>query len=97
MVSQVSRYYQTGIAVMVTPGGTEIRYLRRRFLPDPDRDTILAVHIVSEGERPDIISARYLGDPELFWKLCDANSLNRPDDLTRTAGKRLKIPLITGS
>ena len=97
MVSQLSRYYHAGVAVMVTPGGKEIRYFRRRFLKGQDRDTILAVHAVCEGERPDIISALYLGDPELFWKLCDANSVDRPDELTRTAGKRLKIPLITGS
>jgi hypothetical protein len=97
MISQTSRYYTNGVAVLVTPEGDEIRYLRRRFLPDPGKDRILALHMVSAGERPDIIAARYLGDPEVFWRLCDANGTDRPDNLTKTAGKRIKIPFITGS
>jgi hypothetical protein len=97
MISQTSRYYTTGVVVMVTPGGDEIRYLLRRFLPEPGQDRILALHTVSEGERPDIIAAKYLGDPELFWRLCDVNGTDRPDDLTKTAGKRIKIPFVTGS
>jgi hypothetical protein len=97
MISQTSRYYTTGVVVMVTPGGDEIRYLRRRFLPDPGQDRIIVFHTVTEGERPDIIAARYLGDPEMFWRLCDANGTDRPDNLTKTTGKRIKIPIINGS
>jgi hypothetical protein len=97
MISQTSRYAKTGVSVLVTPEGNEINYLRRRFLPDPQRDTILTIHAVSSGERLDIITARYLGDPEQFWRICDTNAAVRPDDLTKTVGKTLKIPLITGS
>jgi hypothetical protein len=97
MISQTSRYYTTGVVVMVTPGGDEIRYIRRRLLPDPGKDRILALHTVSEGERPDIIAARFFGDPELFWRLCDANGTDLPDHLTETPGKRIKIPIVTGS
>ena len=96
MVSQSSRYYGVGIAVLVLPGGEEIQYLKRRFLQDPDRETVLSIHTVSEGERPDIIAAKYLGDPELFWRVCDANATMSPDELTRTPGRLLNIPLITG-
>lgn len=96
MISQTSRYGRTGTAVFVTPGGTEINYLRRRFLPDPAQYTVLTLHSVSEGERPDIISARYLGDPEMFWQICDSNGVMRADELTKAAGNILKIPLITG-
>lgn len=97
MVSQSSRYYKTGTLVLETPGGEEIAYFKRRFIPDPGKTTVLAIHMVSQGERPDIIAAKYLGDPELFWRLCDANTAVCPDDLTKTAGKRIKIPLVTGS
>jgi hypothetical protein len=97
MISQTSRYAKTGVSVLVTPEGNECNYLQRRFLPDPAQGTILTVHSVSSGERLDIITARYLGDPEQFWRICDANTAVRPDGLTKTVGKTLKIPLITGS
>ena len=41
-------------------------------------------------------SARYLGDPELFWRLCDANVAMRPAELTETIGRRLHITLPEG-
>jgi hypothetical protein len=97
MVSQTSRYYKTGTLILNTPNGDEIWYFRRRFVPDTSQDPVLTLHTVSQGERPDIISANHLGDPELFWRLCDANQTIRPEDLTRTAGKRIRIPLVTRS
>jgi hypothetical protein len=96
MVTQASRYYKTGTLSMTGPGGEEILYYRRRFIPDTRRDPVLAYHMVVQGERPDIIAAAYLGNPELFWRLCDAGATMRPDDLTKTAGKRITIPLVTG-
>ena len=96
MVLPSSRYFGTGVAVLVTPEGKEMNYLRRRFLPQPSAGTGLAVHTVAEGDRLDILAARYFGDPELFWKICDANTAMRPEDLTATTGKYLLIPLVTG-
>ena len=49
-----------------------------------------------EGERLDIIAAQHLGDPEQFWRLCDANGAMRPDELTETVGRRLRITLPEG-
>ena len=38
-------------------------------------------------------TAQYLGDPEQFWRICDANDAMRPDDLTAEVGRRLLIPV----
>ena len=38
----------------------------------------------------------YLGDPEQFWRVCDANRAMRPDELTETIGRRLRITLPEG-
>jgi hypothetical protein len=95
MVSQNSRYSKNGTLVLTLPDGQESWYFRRRFIPDTSRDPVLTLHTVSQNERPDIIAANYLGDPEQFWRLCDANMAVRPDDLTKTIGKRIKIPSIT--
>ena len=51
---------------------------------------------MAEGERMDTITAQYLGDPEQFWRVCDANGAVRPDELTETVGRRLRITLPEG-
>ena len=55
-----------------------VAYVKRRFVPAArtvpgDRRT----HTVEQGERLDNIAAQYLGDPTLFWRLCDANRAMR--------------------
>ncbi|HTY01454.1 MAG TPA: LysM domain-containing protein [Bacteroidota bacterium] len=91
-----SRYYGLDTATLETPDGASIIYVRRRFLPQPDRFALLQEHVVAQGDRLDNITARYLGDPEQFWRICDANAAMRPDELTETIGRRLRITLPEG-
>jgi hypothetical protein len=90
--SPTSRYHSTDAAILKTAEGREIAYLRRRFLP-LITGPVLAEHTVTEGDRLDNVTAQYLGDPEQFWRLCDANLAMKPDDLTREIGRRLKVPM----
>ncbi|MBX3057997.1 MAG: LysM peptidoglycan-binding domain-containing protein [Anaerolineae bacterium] len=94
--SPTSRYYYLETAIIETSDGRELRYIRRRFLPPPGRFALLQEHTVTEGERLDNITARYLGDPEQFWRICDANNAMRPEELTETIGRRLRITLPEG-
>lgn len=91
-----SRYYAIQIVTRETPDGKEVAYLRRRFVPPPERFELIAEHVVTEGERLDNVVARYIGDPEQFWRLCDANGAMRPAELTETTGRRLRITLPEG-
>jgi hypothetical protein len=91
-----SRYYGIEIALLSGPGGEQIPYLRRRLLPPASRFALLLEHMVRDGERLDQIAARELGDPELFWRLCDANDALDPAELTATVGRRLRITLPEG-
>jgi hypothetical protein len=91
-----SRYNGIAIAHRDAGDGTTIAYLRRRFLPRPDQFVATHEHRVTEGERLDLISARELGDPEIFWRICDANGAMRPRELTETIGSRLRITLPAG-
>ena len=91
-----SRYYGLETATLTTTDGKQIIYLKRRLLPQPENFSLLQEHLVSEGERLDNITAHYLGDPEQFWQLCDANRAMRPDELTETIGRRLRITLPQG-
>ena len=90
-----SRYYGIPTAT-VSLNGEPVVYVRRRFVPQPERFQTLQEHTVQEGERLDNIAARYLGDPTLFWRLCDANRAMRPWDLTETVGAKLRITMPDG-
>ena len=91
-----SRYYTTPTARLARADGTEVAYLRRRFIPPPEHFAQVGEHVVAEGDRPDLIAHQYLGDPELFWRVADANVVLRPDELTETLGRRLRLTLPEG-
>ena len=91
-----SRYFSTETASFEDDNGESVRYLKRRFVPPSDRFVTVGVHLVSQGDRLDNVTARYLSDPEQFWRLCDANGALRPDELTETVGLRLRITLPEG-
>jgi hypothetical protein len=91
-----SRYYGIETTTIETPDGKSHAYLRRRFVPQPERFTTLQEHVVVQGERIDNITARYLGDPLQFWRVCDANRAMRPEELTEELGRRLRITLPEG-
>jgi hypothetical protein len=91
-----SRYFAIEIAESQAPDGRTIKYLLRRFVPPPEGFTTLVEHTVRQGERLDNITAQYLGDPEQFWRVCDANAAMRPDELTETIGRRIRITLPEG-
>lgn len=94
--SMNSRYATLERTRLERPDGRVIVYLRRRFVPLSERFSLLREHTVQEGERLDHIAAEYLGDPELFWRICDANNAIRPEALTEEPGRRLRITLPEG-
>jgi len=91
-----SRYHTTPTAQLDMPDGRAIVYLRRRLVPPPEAFATLREHVVVQGDRLDALAALHLGDPELFWCLCDAGGAIRPDELTETVGRRIRIPLPEG-
>jgi hypothetical protein len=91
-----SRYHGNDTAKLTAAGGREIVYLRRRFVPAPEEFSVVQEHRVVQGDRLDNVTAKYLGDPEQFWRLCDANGAIRPDELTETIGATIKITLPQG-
>jgi hypothetical protein len=96
MLSPTSRYQGIETAAVELPDGREVTYLRRRFIPSAERFSLLQEHTVAEGERLDHIAARYLGDPEQYHLLCDANNALHPLELTETPGRVLRITLPAG-
>ncbi len=93
---RTSRYYETPTAVWHSPDGREVTYLRRRLLPDPDGLTVLGEHVVSEGDRLDLLADHYFGDAGQWWRIADANPSIDPGELTATPGRRIRITLPEG-
>jgi hypothetical protein len=90
-----SRYNTIGTETLETAGGQTIVYLKRRFVPSPDQLSIIQQHTMLQGERLDNLASQFLGDPELYWRLCDANAAMRPEDL-EVAGFVMQIALPEG-
>jgi hypothetical protein len=90
-----SRYSGLATLTLTTPGGKTIAYLSRRVVPQPDRFALVRGYMVVQGDRLDNLAARFLGDPELFWRLCDANGVLRPEEL-EAPGRWLRITLPDG-
>jgi len=88
-----SRYSGSGTLQITRADGTRLVYLERRFVPQPESLTLLQAHEVVSGDRLDNLAARYVGDPELYWRICDANRALRPDELIEVVGRRLRITL----
>jgi hypothetical protein len=91
-----SRYFGLPTRSLTGVDGRTVTYLGRRFVPPPDRFAPLRQHRVVQGDRLDSLAAQYFGDPELFWRLCDANNAVRPDELLETLGQLLLITLPEG-
>jgi hypothetical protein len=96
MFDPTSRYYgiETARLTVTDEDGQSrlIAYKRRRFIPPADGQTTLLEHTVSQGERLDQLTARYLGDPTQFWRVCDANNVLQPIEL-EASGRVVKIAL----
>jgi nucleoid-associated protein YgaU len=91
-----SRYHGIATAMWQAPDGTSHVYLLRRFIPPPESYADLTEHTVTQGDRLDNITAQYLGDPELFWRVADANNVIDPNELTETIGRKIRITLPAG-
>ncbi|MGF6789700.1 hypothetical protein [Paraburkholderia sp. 35.1] len=75
-----SRYYALPVLTFTAPDGTVIRYIKRRIIADAALYPTLTLHRVQQGDRVDLLAARYLGDPLLYWRIADANLAVRPSD-----------------
>jgi hypothetical protein len=91
-----SRYHGLPMATTTLSDGRQVVYLRRRFVPRPEALALLYEVRVAQGDRLDNLAAAHLGDPELFWRICDANAAMRPDELTEEVGRELRITLSAG-
>src|SRR5258707_2077520 len=97
MFDPKSRYAKLDTATIDEDDGAggrrTVTYVRRRFIPNTGGPALLE-HAVAAEDRLDLIAARYLGEPTLFWQLCDANGGIGPEELVARPGRTLKVSLV---
>jgi nucleoid-associated protein YgaU len=93
MFDPTSRYHSLDQATYVVAGRRTVTYVRRRFLPPGKNMPLLVEVTVVQGDRLDLIASRTLGDPEQFWRICDANNAMDPQDLMAQPGTKLRVPI----
>ncbi|NPD27109.1 hypothetical protein [Corallococcus exiguus] len=93
MLDPTSRYVNLETATLTLPDGRVAAYKRRRFIPAGNSLKVLAEVTVTEGDRLDLLTHRTLGDPEQYWRVCDANDTLNPFDLMREQGSVVRIAM----
>jgi hypothetical protein len=93
-----SRYADVGVASHVpdaAPGEepVPVAFIRRRLVPKPERFATLYEVRCVELDRRDLLAARHLGDPDLWWRLADANGVIDPESMTEPVGRVLRVTL----
>ncbi|HUI06060.1 MAG TPA: LysM domain-containing protein [Verrucomicrobiae bacterium] len=97
MFDSTSRYAKLAVRTLTVTGPDgeprDIPYVERRFLPSVDAGTTIVEHTVTQEDRLDNVTAKYLGDPTQFWRVCDANEAMDPGALTEEVGRRIRIAM----
>jgi hypothetical protein len=92
MFQPTSRYYALPTASFLGPDGRELSYVTRRFLPHPESLSLMVKVTLTQGDRLDLIAGRTIGDPEQFWRICDASGVMNPPELEEI-GQALRVPV----
>jgi hypothetical protein len=97
-----SRYAKVALGRYTFPGAeageeSSVAYVLRRFVPQGRDIPLAARHQVRANDRADNLAAVYLGDPQLHWRIADANLATDLLELTATPGFRIAIPLPPGA
>lgn len=90
-----SRYRDAGIALFQPgPEAPPMPYVKRRFIAQRRDIPIAAEVMIHAGDRPDLLAARVLGEPLLYWRVADANAVLDAAELTDTPGAHVLVPRI---
>ncbi len=96
-----SRYADVGSTLYTPIAGPgeapePIAHLRRRLVPRPERLAGSHQYSCVQGDRRDTVAAAQIGDPELWWRLADANGVIDPAAMTQPPGRVLRVALDQG-
>jgi hypothetical protein len=87
-IDKKSRYAATPLVVWQHPSGAQIELRALRAIPQ--RSSVFSVTPV-EGDRLDLLAARFYRDPLLYWRIADAADHLDPFDIV-TPGEPVPVP-----
>jgi hypothetical protein len=88
-----SRYHNVPLRKRTAPDGTEETFVARRIIPAMEHYRVLDRYRTESGSRIDNAASAAFGDPEQYWRICDANGEAEPADATKPEGRLLVIPM----
>jgi hypothetical protein len=59
--------------------------------PPPPAQLLLGLHLLKQGERMDLLAAKYLNDPAGYWRIAEQNNVMLPEALTEA--REIEIPV----
>jgi hypothetical protein len=59
--------------------------------PPPPDQVLLGIHLQKQGERLDLLAARYVNDPAGYWRIAEQNDVMLPEALTEA--REVEIPV----
>jgi hypothetical protein len=59
--------------------------------PPPPEQAQLGIHLLKQGERLDLLAAKYLNDPAGYWRIAEQNDVMLPEALTEA--REIEIPV----
>jgi hypothetical protein len=91
--SPASRYFGLPIEIRVDSDGSTVTVVARRYVPAPERFTVMERVRLDGSERLDQLAAGSYGDPALWWRIADASGQGEPAEVAGVEGRLLTIPL----
>lgn len=88
MFDPKSRYANAETYVVTDANGREVTVVAP---PPPPEQTLLGIHLLKQGERPDLLAAKYLNDPAGYWRIAEQNDVMLPEALTEMP--EIEIPV----
>ena len=88
MFDSKSRYAKAETYVVTDARGREVTVV----VPPPKPEQVqLGIHLLQQGERLDLLAAKYTQDPAGFWRIAEQNDVMLPESLTEA--REIEIPV----
>ena len=87
MFDAKSRYAKAEIYVVTDARGRKVEVVSP---PPPPEQVQLGIHLLKQGERLDLLAAKYVNDPAGYWRIAEQNNVMLPEALTEA--REIEIP-----
>jgi hypothetical protein len=84
-----SRYSKLTPLTVPGPKGVPVQIVPIRFIATT---VPVIARRIRQGDRPDLLAYEFYKEPQLFWRIADANEVMRPGELVSNYGSLIGVP-----